>query len=47
MPIRVTTNGKEVTITPNEAIQTIVFPEKIKTFEVNRNFYIDAQKNDW
>jgi aminopeptidase N len=46
MPIRVTINGKEVTITPNEAVQTFVFPEEIKTFEVNRNFYIDAQKND-
>jgi aminopeptidase N len=46
MPIRVTINGKEVAITPNESIQTFVFPEEIKTFEVNRNFYIDAEKKD-
>jgi aminopeptidase N len=45
MPIRVAINGREVAITPNEAIQTLVFPEEIKTFEVNRNFYIDAEKN--
>ncbi|HJR08822.1 MAG TPA: M1 family metallopeptidase [Pyrinomonadaceae bacterium] len=44
MPIRVTINGKEVTITPNEAVQTFVFPEEIKTVEVNRNFLVDAQK---
>lgn len=44
MPLRVTINGKEVTVTPNEAVQTFVFPEEIKTFEVNRNFYIEAQK---
>jgi aminopeptidase N len=46
MPIRVAVNGKEVAITPNEAVQTFTFPEEIKTFEVNRNFYIDAEKND-
>jgi hypothetical protein len=45
MPIRVVINGKEVAITPNEAVQTFVFPEEIRTFEVNRNFYIDAEKN--
>ena len=46
MPIRVAINGKEVAITPNEAIQTFEFPEEIKTFEVNRNFYIDAERVD-
>ncbi|HWS90548.1 MAG TPA: M1 family metallopeptidase [Pyrinomonadaceae bacterium] len=46
MPIRVTINGKEVAITPNESVQTFVFPEEIKTFEVNRNFYIDAERSD-
>ena len=45
MPIRVNINGKEVLITPNEASQTLDFPEEIKTFEVNRNFYIDVEKN--
>src|SRR5919112_1142275 len=46
MPIRVSINGKEVAITPNEAVQTFTFPEEIKTFEVDRNFYIDAEKNE-
>ena len=46
MPIRVTINGKEVAITPSESIQTFVYPEEIRTFEVNRNFYIDAEKKD-
>jgi aminopeptidase N len=44
MPIRVSINGKEVGITPKEAIQTLDFPEDIKTFEVSRNFYIDVEK---
>lgn len=43
MPIRVEINGKEVTITPNETIQTLTLPEEIKTFAVNRNFYIETE----
>ena len=46
MPIRVTINGKEVQLTPNEVKQTFEFSEDIKTFEVNRNFYIEAAKSD-
>ncbi len=46
MPIRVLINGKEVVITPNEEKQIIEFPEEIKTFEVNRNFDIDLEKQD-
>jgi aminopeptidase N len=46
MPIRVTINGKETQITPSEVKQTLDFPEEIKTFEVNRNFYINAEKSD-
>ncbi len=46
MPIRVLINGKEVVITPNEVKQTLEFPEEIKTFEANRNFYIDTEKQD-
>ena len=46
MPIRVTINGKEVKLTPTEVKQTFEFPEEIKTFEVNRNFYIEAEKSD-
>ena len=41
---RVTVNGKEATITPRESMQSMTFPEGIKTFEVNRNFYLDSQK---
>jgi len=46
MPLRVSINGKEVVITPTEVKQTLDFPEEIKTFEVNRNFYIEAEKID-
>ncbi len=42
MPIRVTINGKEVKLTPTEVDQTFEFAEEIKTFEVNRNFYVDT-----
>jgi hypothetical protein len=44
MPLRVNINGKEIVITPTEAPQTLDFPEEIKTFEVNRNFYVDKAK---
>jgi aminopeptidase N len=46
MPIRVSINGKEVQITPNEVKQTFEFSEEIKTFEVNRNFYVEAEKSE-
>jgi aminopeptidase N len=46
MPIRVSLNGKEIQITPGEVKQTFEFSEEIKTFEVNRNFYIEAMKTD-
>jgi hypothetical protein len=41
MPIRVAINGKEVKLTPTEVNQSFEFTEDIKTFEVNRNFYIE------
>ena len=44
MPIRVIINGKETKLAPTEVKQTIEFPEEIKTFEVNRNFYIETEK---
>src|SRR5690242_20209775 len=44
MPIRVRINGKEVTLTPTATPQSFAFPEDIKTFEVDRNFYIDTAK---
>ena len=46
MPIRVSVNGKEIQITPNEVKQTFEFSEEIKTFEVNRNFYVEAAKGE-
>jgi hypothetical protein len=46
MPLRVMINGKETKITPTEAKQTLDFPEEIKTFEVNRNFYVESAKSD-
>lgn len=42
MPLRVNINGKETVITPTETKQTLEYPEEIKTFEVNRNFYVDC-----
>ena len=45
MPLRVAINGKEVVLKPGEAQQTFEFSEDIKTFEVNRNFYIETAKN--
>ena len=45
MPIRVSVDGKEIVITPNETKQTLDFPDEVKTFEVNRNFYVESAKN--
>lgn len=45
MPIRVNINGKEIKLTPSELTQTFEFTEDIKSFEVNRNFYVDAEKS--
>jgi len=44
MPLRVNVNGKEIAITPNETTRTLTLPEAVKTFEVNRNFYIVAEE---
>ena len=46
MPIRVIINGKETVIIPREAKQMLEFPNEIKTFGVNRNFYIEVERND-
>lgn len=46
MPIRVSLNGKEIQIAPNEVKQTVEFSEEIKTLELNRNFYIEAAKSE-
>ena len=44
MPVRVTVNGKSISIKPTETIQTMTHSEEIKTFEVDRNFYVEAEK---
>ena len=46
MPIRVTVMARRFGTTPNEVKQTFEFSEEIKTFEVNRNFYIEAAKGE-
>jgi aminopeptidase N len=46
MPVRVMINGKETVIRPNETKQTLEYPEEIKSFEVNRNFYIQSEKTN-
>jgi aminopeptidase N len=46
MPLRVMINGKETVIRPNESKQTLDYPEEIKSFEVNRNFYIQSEKTN-
>ena len=45
LPIRVNINGKEMKITPAETPQTLDFAEEIKTFDVNRNFYIETERD--
>ncbi len=44
MPLRVSVNGKETVITPSETRQTLEFADEIKQFEVNRNFYVEVEK---
>ncbi|MEK7725414.1 MAG: M1 family metallopeptidase [Acidobacteriota bacterium] len=46
MPIRVIVNGKDFAITPSESLQTKDFAEEIKTFEVNRNFYVETKASE-
>jgi aminopeptidase N len=43
MPLRVEINGQETALNPNETMQTITLPGDIKTFAVNRNFYVDME----
>jgi aminopeptidase N len=43
MSLRVMVNGKEVSITPTESLQTQAFPDEIKTVQVNRNYYVDSE----
>ena len=43
MPVRININGKEVELKPNETMQTFTSDSEIKTFEPNRNYYIDTE----
>ena len=42
MPIRVMINGKPVSLTPTESMQTMTNSEEIKTVEVDRNYYVES-----
>ena len=44
MPIRVNINGQTVSLTPNEAMKTYTSTDEIKTFEVDKNFYVNVEK---
>lgn len=46
MPIRANVNGKEATITPSETTQTLNNAEAVRSFVVDRNFYIDSKPTD-
>ncbi len=43
MPLRVEINGKEILLKPTEEMQTFTADGDIKTFEVDRNFYVNAE----
>jgi aminopeptidase N len=43
MPLRVAVNGKEVSLTPTETLQTFTSTEEIKTFAIDRNFYVESE----
>lgn len=43
MPIRVAINSKEIELKPTEKAQTFTFTEDIKSFEPDRNFYVETE----
>lgn len=43
MPVRVSINGKEILLKPNEETQVYTFNDEITTFEINRNFYVNKE----
>ena len=47
MPIRITINGKQVELIPTEMMQTYTSAEEIEAFEVDRNFYTEAETIKW
>lgn len=44
MPLRVMANGTEVLLTPSENMQTIEMPAEIRTFDLDRNYYVDSER---
>ncbi len=46
MPVRVSINGRERTISPGETTKIIENADAVKTFVVDRNFYIDSKPID-
>jgi aminopeptidase N len=44
MPIRVQVNGKEIVLAPKETMQTFTNAGEIKTFEADRNYFVDSEK---
>lgn len=44
MPLRAIINGESVAIKPTETEQTITSPQAIRTFEVDRNYYVETAK---
>ena len=42
MPLRVMVNGKSMTITPTESVQSVDAGGPVTTFEVDRNYYVDS-----
>ncbi len=44
MPVRVNINGKEILLKPTDEMQTFTSDDEIKTFEVDRNFYVNIEK---
>jgi aminopeptidase N len=43
MPIRVRINDKEITLAAKDTTQVMDFPEEIKSFSVDRNYYVDSR----
>ncbi len=46
MPVRVNLNGKEILLKPTAQSQTFTGENEIKTFEIDRNFYVNSVKSE-
>lgn len=44
MPVRFMINGREVSLKPTDQMQTFNSPDEVKTFEIDRNFYVNTEK---